>query len=437
MRDSKPVKYDINRPWLTLDPWQKRYIETQGNCFLLCSRQSGKSAAMSIKAAKSALAEQEPCDYLVIAYTEKQAYNLFFKILSYLEAEHPDEIRRGDHKPTRHEINLKNGVCIMCYAAGLTGGGLRGYSVKKLFVDEAAQMDREVFVSIMPMLSVTGGTIDMASTPLGKEGYFYECSDDVSLGSKIRKDFTRFYVSAEDCPRHSKQFLESEKASMSALKYAQEYLAVFLDDLKRLFSTELIKDRAIGKVREPLPRNRKCLGVDIAGMGEDLTTYEIIEEVGDKRYEHIYHYQVGKTFTNDVVDEILRLDRLYNFDKILIDDGGLGFGVYSYLHNNDITRKRTFAINNSKREKKEGGDKKTLQKEELYLEFLGAMERKEIILLNEEEVKTSLSTVQKEWSVVPGRRTDLLIYGRDTHAAEGLIRALGGFRDKTNKLWCR
>ena len=44
--------YDINRPWLTLDSWQKEYIYTDknANCFLLCGRQVGKTTAMSIKA---------------------------------------------------------------------------------------------------------------------------------------------------------------------------------------------------------------------------------------------------------------------------------------------------------------------------------------------------------------------------------------------------
>jgi len=58
------MKYDILRPWLTLDPWQKKYIETEGNCFLLCSRQSGKTAAMSIKFGKRAVEKKKSyCPY--------------------------------------------------------------------------------------------------------------------------------------------------------------------------------------------------------------------------------------------------------------------------------------------------------------------------------------------------------------------------------------
>jgi len=80
--------YNIFEPWKSLDPWQKKYIETEGNCFLLCGRQSGKSAAASIKFGRRAAIHSKRAIYM-LAYTEKQAYNLFFKTLMYLKSEYP------------------------------------------------------------------------------------------------------------------------------------------------------------------------------------------------------------------------------------------------------------------------------------------------------------------------------------------------------------
>ena len=80
------TKYDIDKPWLTLDPWQQKYIETDENCFLLCGRQSGKSAAASIKFGKRAAKNKNRKIYM-LAYTEKQAYNLLKESI--------DEWRRG------------------------------------------------------------------------------------------------------------------------------------------------------------------------------------------------------------------------------------------------------------------------------------------------------------------------------------------------------
>jgi intein/homing endonuclease len=128
---------------------------------------------MSIKIGDCAAKEKTPCDYLVIAFTEKQAYQLFFKTLMYIEEKYSYLLtKKGKDKPTKHEIKLKNGVVIRCYAAGITGAGLRGFTIKKLFIDEAAPMAREIFASVSPMISVTGGTIDISSTPQGKQGFF-------------------------------------------------------------------------------------------------------------------------------------------------------------------------------------------------------------------------------------------------------------------------
>ena len=85
-KDSK--NYDIFRPWLTLDKWQEDYINEKGNCFLLCGRQSGKTAAASIKFGKRAATNTNQIS-MMIAYTERQAYDLFFKTLMYLRALYP------------------------------------------------------------------------------------------------------------------------------------------------------------------------------------------------------------------------------------------------------------------------------------------------------------------------------------------------------------
>ena len=152
-------KFDIFRPWLTLDQWQQDYINTEGNCFLLCGRQSGKSAAASIKFGKRAATNPKSI-ILMIAYTEKQAQNLFFKTLMYLRANYPKKVvEEGSDRPTKHIINLTNGSIIKCYAAGVSGDGLRGETITSLVIDEAAPMDMDVFTSISPMISITGGTI--------------------------------------------------------------------------------------------------------------------------------------------------------------------------------------------------------------------------------------------------------------------------------------
>ena len=429
------MEYDILRPWRTLDPWQEEYIAEKKNCFLLCGRQSGKTTAMSIKFGERA-ANNKDNTTLMIAFTEKQAYNLFFKTLMYLEEKYPRLIRRGKDKPTKHEINLKNGSKIMCYAAGLTGEGIRTYTVNNLVIDEAAPMAREVFIATSPMLSVTGGTMDISSTPRGKEGYFYECSK--------RKDFRKFYVSAEDCPRHSKEFLEAEKDRMSYLEYAQEYLAQFLDELKRYFDPGSIKECCCLKRRDHDVRgHRYFLGVDIARFGSDKSTFQIIEKFNNHNLEHVDSIITKKTLTTDTEDRILDLDRHYNFEKIYIDAGAgsLGVGVFDHLLRNEQTKRKVIAINNRSRPlDREGKAKIRILKEDLYDNLRSLMEKRQVRLLKDDEVIESLASIQFENIIEKGKPTKTRIFASPHHLsdiAEGLIRAAWCVKDKDLNIWIR
>ena len=421
-QEEKSQSYNLLEPWKTLDKWQKEYIEAEGNCFLLCGRQSGKTAAMSIKFGRRAVKNKDRT-ILMLAFTEKQAYNLFFKTLMYLEACYPKMIKRGKDKPTKHEINLKNGSKIMCYAAGLTGEGIRTYTVTDLVIDEAAPMAREVFIATMPMLSVTGGALDVSSTPRGKSGFFYECS--------LRDDFKKFYVSAEDCPRHDKKYLEEQKKTMSELEYAQEYLAMFLDELRQFFPDELIKEVCILKRTPRRPKRDYYMGLDIAGMGKDETTYEILDGTNKKEIIQVENIIKKKQRTTETAENIIQMDKFWRFNKIGLDDGGLGVGVFDYLLEKDNIKRKVIALNNAKRNiDREGKRSKKLLKEDMYNNLLAMMERREIKLLDDKEILLSLKSVQGEY--INGK---FRIFGNYTHIAEGLIRAAWLIKAKRLNIW--
>ena len=370
---------------------------------MLIGRQSEKTAAMCIKFGKRA-AENPKRIIGMFAYTEKQAFNLFFKTLMYLKAKHPKLlITKGKDKPTKHVIHLTNGSIIMCYAVGLTGEGIRTFTLTDLVIDEAAPMAREVFIALRPMLSVTQGHLDISSTPRGKhdkegnEKYFYSCSKD--------DKFKKFYISAEDCPRHSKKFLEEEKERMTKLEYAQEYLAKFLDEIRQFFPNELIKDSCI------LSENQAhggpyFLGVDIARMGKDESTFEILEENGNI-INQIENITTKKTKLTDTTNKILELDTKFNFGRkaIGIDDAGLGAGVYDFLLNNNQVRRKIVGLNNARKSIDRNNRKKTLMKEDMYIYLKILMEKKKIQILDDNNVKESLKSI---WVTTGVRKLKIL-----------------------------
>ena len=426
------VVYNILRPWETLDKWQREYIfetDPNHNCFLLCGRQVGKTTAMSIKAVELCANHFKKGDFILInSITEKQAYHMLAKALVYAKQIYSKHvILKGKDKPTKHKLLFKNGTGILCYAAGETGEGLRGFTIKKLMSDEGSRMSEEYFIAVSPMMSVVGGSRDIASTPAGKlhsdgsEKYFYKCSKD--------DDFKRFYVSAEDCPRHKKEFLEKERERLSKLAYAQEYLAIFTDELKRLFSNELIRDLCVLEPLEEMRVGEYYLGVDVAGLGEDECSYEVLERLGDGRIEQRANFTEKRNLTVDTSRKIFSMNQTYNFRKIGVDDAGVGFGVWSELMNDDRTKRKTIALNNASRAvDKDGVKSKKILKEEMYINLQVLMENKKIQLLKDDEVKDSLASIQHD----EGK-----IFGSNSHITEGIIRAAWLAKDKSLNIFAR
>lgn len=405
-----------------LDDWQKKVLATKGNICLRSGRQVGKSTIISIKAAKFA-AENENKSILVIAAVERQAYYLFEKILAYLSDNHRNLIKKGKDRPTKSHIKLKNGSIIRCLPTGLSGFGIRGYTVDLLIADEAHFIPEDVWIAVTPMLATTWGDVWLLSTPHGSQGYYYECFFD--------KNFTQFHVSSEDCPRIDKDWLAREKKRMTSVQYAQEYLGDFMKELKQFFPAELIKKCMTVKRGGAVPYGDKFMGVDVAGMGGDETVLVGLNRKKEK-LRQFYMDVRTKTRLTDTVTRILDNDKKYNYKKIYIDDGGLGVGVFDPLLAEEQTRRKVEAINNSSRSLEYDSTRtKRLLKEDLYSNLKNLMEKGEIEIFAEPEIRLSLESIQIEET----EDKRIRIYGNYSHITEALIRAAWSAKNKSLNIY--
>jgi len=419
----KNIEFDINRPWLTLDNWQKEYCfdpDPNKDNFLLCGRQVGKTTAMSIRAVELCIHHYKKGEFVLInSITEKQAYHMLAKAQAYAEECYRGKIDRSkENKPTKHRLMFKNGTGILCYAAGDTGEGLRGFTIKKLMPDEGSRMTEEYFIAVLPALSIVKGTMDIASTPAGrlhKDGskkYFFKCS--------LNPKFNQIYVSAEDCPRHTKEFLDEAKKRMSKLSYAQEFLAIFTDALTALFPEELLDKCLVLEKPTTKHKGDYYLGVDIAGFGKDDCTYELFERMGNDEIHQVENITQKRNYTTDTTRKILEIEKSYDWvAKIGIDDGGIGFGVFSELMDNIDIKRKVIPLNNASRVKllEDGKEtSKALLKEDMYFNLLTLMEQGRVKLLNDDEVRASLSSMQVDEN---GK-----VFGSNSHIAEGIDRGV-------------
>ena len=430
---------------IILDDWQKEILDYDGNIVLCTGRQVGKTLTFSRKAVNYML-KHKGSQIIIVSLTEDQSKLIIMMMLQYLEQHHPKLIAKKKDKPTQNKITLTNKSTALARPVGLTGDSVRGFTGDVLIIDEASRMPELVWTSAKPTLLTTNGQIWMCSTPFGKQGYFYEAylnknnrykvfhinSEDAIKNRPIKEGWT------EQQKQEAIEFLKQEKKDMSELQYGQEYLGLFLEDLRQYFSDELIaKACRLERPKPPRPNENIFLGVDIARLGGDECAYEFIYRKEEAYFKHIENITKKEQLTTKTEEDILHFNKTYQPERIGIDagSGSLGVGIFDRLMKNEETRHKVIAMNN--RAISMDKDKKTYQrifKEDMYDNLKAMMEKGELQLLDDSDVIASLKSVQWELKEVAAG-TKIRIFGNYTHIVEGLIRAAWlAKKEKVNKL---
>jgi len=232
-----PALWVQDRLGVIPDPWQADVLRSTAPRMLLnCCRQSGKSSVAAWLALHTAL-YRERALVLLLSPSLRQSGELFRKVIEAYRA-------LGDAAPPEAEsalrIELKNGSRIV----SLPGSEqtVRGYSgVNLLVCDEASRIEDDLYHSVTPMLAVSRGRLLALSTPFGARGWWYDAwhSDG----------WERVRITAEQCPRIPREFLERERRGMPDWAFRQEYLGEFADGAGQMFSSELIRQALSADVR--------------------------------------------------------------------------------------------------------------------------------------------------------------------------------------------
>lgn len=287
----------------------------------------------------------------------------------------------------------------------------------------------------------------MASTPAGKEGYFYKRFKEAFEEQKPDARFKVFYKTTvdvvnerpisnewtEEIRQGALRQIEEARKEMTELQFGQEYLGKFLDDLRMFFDEETINKCCVLK-RQQTARENIFMGVDIARLGGDETTYEFIKKNGDESYIHVESIVRQGQFTTKTQQEIKDLTLSWNAKRVGIDagSGALGVGVYDNLMDDNIMKRRLEAMNNRTiSTTRDGKGRQRIFKEDLYFNLKSMMEKRWLYLLDDDNIKLSLRSIQIEWQPDGSAK----IFGSYSHIVEGLIRAAWLARkEKINKL---
>jgi hypothetical protein len=222
------------------DPWQAEVLDGSAKRTLLCcSRQSGKSSVSSILSLHTALFRPGSLT-LMVSPSLRQSSELFRKFLSYMEILEPRPAREED---TKLSLRLDNGSRVVSLPG--SEGTIRGYSsVTLMVIDEAARVEDDLYFAVKPMLAVSNGRMMALSTPFGKRGWFFkEWEDGLS--------WARHRITALECPRISKEFLDEERRSMPRAWFNAEYMCEFTEATDAVFTYDQIQASISDEV-EPL-----------------------------------------------------------------------------------------------------------------------------------------------------------------------------------------
>jgi hypothetical protein len=433
------------------DKWQTEILKATGDILANTGRQVGKTTVFSHKIGNY-LIENPNTQVIVVSLTEDQAKLIIVMVLDYLEKRCKKDIQKGKNKPTTSRIWLRNKAHVISRPVGNTGDAVRGFTGDVLYIDEASGMPEMMWRAAMPTLMTTGGEIWMSSTPRGKfientnkKNFFFKCWENhdekwqvFNITSKqamrereLSGDWT------EEKRDKALKFLKDQEALLTEMEFAQEYLGEFLDDMRQWFEDDLIRSCMTEERPNYIDKNKTYyLGIDVARMGEDESSFEIFE----LRKDHLYQVEnqiTKKTTLPQTFEHIKELNLLYSFRRIFIDSVGIGVGVFDWLMVEDSTRYVTEAIDNSKQIITTDGRTRKLQKTLKYSHMKMLMETGKVHLLDDPGIFESIKSTQYAYSNDSLGKRHLKIFGNYTHICEGISNAVWGqkYKELNNKIY--
>lgn len=439
---------------IRLDDWQREILDYDGHILLAKGRRIGATHLFAMKAVEWMMTHHNPhptSQIVCSSITEDQAQLIIAFALRYAQQRYPGFIGKGNDKPTLNRLILKvnrNKRILLARPVGNEGRSSRGFEGQILMVDEAAFQPTRFFDAAKPILMTTGGKIWMWSTFNGREGYFWDRYEDVEIK---KKEDSRFKVWVKDSEEviHNRpisqswteeqrteaiRHLKEEKEDMSEAIYAQEYLAIAALDKRQFYSDDWIETVCSLDPETPLTAlGENFGGFDLARMGGDEFTAEILRRISERKIRQIDHYRRSLLKTTDNENLIFEFTKKWDCVKSGIDAGAgtLGVSVFDHLHKLSYMKKKIVAMNNRAISINNEKGKQRLFNEDMHDNLRAMGEKGEIKLFNKEDVKASFRSVQ--WDTITDQHglTRVKIFGRYTHIVEGIVRA--AYLAKTEK----
>jgi len=334
---------------------------------------------------------------------------------------------------SKRRITWKNNSEIMIISADIMQGGRRliGEGGTDIFIEEAEHIPSSIIRNnVMRMLGDDpDSTIHMITNPV-RLGYMYERREDQNDDSWNELKVTWQMAVAEGRLTHN--FIMQRKAEMTENDFTMWYCAEYPEEIEGALIRRKLVDAAVRDVPKVPGEVEKVLGVDVARFGADLTvlTWVDIIEKGLHVVRKIRSFP--KKDTMQTVGLITDWDADENFNRILIDDTGVGGGVTDRLREFEKQRDKIFPFVSG--ESPDDPDDKTRfinKKVQHYTRLANLFEKKSIIIPEEPVLVKQLKGMRYEISDSTGKRKVVDPEdGKSPDFADSLMIACSGLKPK-------
>jgi len=285
----------------------------------VCGRQVGKTEMCAVDGLHAA-GTNPGVTVLITAPTQRQSSELFRRVKELINQSPVDDW--GVERQTQTIIEFANDSRVICLPTGTDGSTIRGYTADYIIVDEAAFVADEVFTSVLlPMLATTDGTLALASTPFGKDGFLFE---EAWTGD----DWHVTHVPSNQSPLVDESFVADQEATLSTLEFRQEIEGKFVESANAFFPRELVTS-ATDADASFTPSAGVTVAADVARHGADRTVILPMDGNGvTPRDKIVSDADLNLT---EAVGHVRRLYERYDADSVVVDETGVGAGPVEML----------------------------------------------------------------------------------------------------------
>jgi hypothetical protein len=318
-----------------------------------CGRRFGKTLAATGEISSKALMKNASLNWW-IAPTYRQT-EIAFNLLS--DALGPVLKKKPNH--TKMRLDLINDSVIECRSTERYEN-LRGDGPSFVVFDEAAKCPKAAWTEVVrPSLADTQGGAIFISTPWGRD-WFWELFQRGQDPLEVDYWSASFPTSAN--PFIPQSEIEEARRTTPEYAFAQEWLAIFLDDAASVFRR--VDSCIAGVLEEPRFGHHYVMGWDVA----KYTDYSVCT-VLDADTRHLVAFQRfnGMEYSTQLDSYVVPLAQKYNNAHVIMDATGAGDPVLEEAQKRELSVEGYYIYTNAA--KKELVDRAVVAIEQQHITY--------------------------------------------------------------------